>query len=362
MRIFVSLLSAFLLINYNNVVLAENFYLHSGRNKGTLRLELDNDFVWDKDSNFTNGWSLQYHTVRYRDWKEARGPEFIKWVGRNFPTLDNADSIVRNSHGIGQNMITPGDLKAEVPMEGDLPYAGTLTYSLSWQTFNRQTARILQMSIGVLGEPSLAEQFQKFVHNGLGLATNPKGWETQRDTEPIINISYLYALRLAHLGDYNNDWAGQLTLAPSASLGNLFTGADLILALRFGWNILEGFNAYPAPPGRGLFQASYLPKPPSASAHGIEVIMGVRATAIAYSVIYDGSIISGDDREVARNNSYFTAGVGIYYHYYDLFSIRAAIEKSTDLLKEDAIPQPPPDREKTKADVSFGSLIIDFHF
>lgn len=362
MRIFMGLLSAFFLINFNNVVFAENFYLDSDRNKGTLRFELDNDMVWKKDSNFTNGWSLQYHTVRYKNWKEARLPRFIKWVGKHFPTLDNDDSIVRNSHGIGQNMITPGNLNAEVPQEGDLPYAGTLTYSLSWQSFNRQTARNLQMSIGVLGEPSLAEQFQKFVHNDLGLGDNPKGWDTQRDTEPILNIGYQYALRLGHLGDYNNGWAGQLTLAPSASLGNLFTAAELILALRFGWNILEGFNAYPAPPGRGLFQASYLPKKPSASPHGLEIILGARGTGMAYSVIYDGSIITGDDRSVDRNNFFFTGSVGIYYHFYDNFSIHATIEKSTNLLKEDSIPDPPPGRKKTEADVSFGSLIIDFHF
>ena len=213
-----------------------------------------------------------------------------------------------------------------------------------------------------MGEPSLAEQFQKFVHNDLGRGEDPKGWDTQRDTEPIFNIGYQYSLRLAHMGDYNNGFAGQVSLSPSGSLGNLFTAAELTLALRFGWNILEGFNAYPAPPGRGFFQASYLPKPASVSPHGVEVILGARGSGLAYSVIYDGSIISGDDRDVDRNNFFFTIGAGIYYHYYDVFSIRVAIERSTDILKEDSIPNPPHGEEKTKADVSFGSLIVDFHF
>jgi len=196
----------------------------------------------------------------------------------------------------------------------------------------------------------------------MGLGDDPKGWDGQRDTEPILNIGYQYAWRLAHLGDYNNGFAGQLTVAPSASLGNLFTAAELILALRFGWNILEGFSTYPAPPGRGLFQASYLPKPASASPHGIEVILGVRGTGLAYSVIYDGSILTGDDRDVDRNNFLFSGGVGLNYHYYDVLSIRATLEKSTNLLKEDSIPDPPPGRVKTKGDVSYGSLIIGFHF
>jgi hypothetical protein len=90
--------------------------------------------------------------------------------------------------------------------------------------------------------------------------------------------------------------------------------------------------------------------------------LGARGSGLAYSVIYDGSITTEDDRDVDRNSFFFTAGAGIYYHYYDVFSIRATIEKSTDILKEDSIPHSPPGREKTNADVSFGSLIIDFHF
>jgi lipid A 3-O-deacylase len=357
-----SLLVLLLILLLCDELLAGEFYLDSPRNEGILRVEIDNDVVWGADSGFTNGWSIQYHTVSYREWDNAETLGFVKWVGKHFPTLDDKDSIVRNSHGIGQNMITPGDIEAEVPQEGDLPYAGTLTYSLSWQSFNRKKASNLQLTVGVLGEKSLAAQFQKFAHNNLELGTNPEGWDTQRDAEPILNIGYQYAWCLANLGEYQNDWAGQLTLAPSASLGNLFTAVDLIAAFRFGWNMPEGFDTYPAPPGRGFFQSSYLPKPSSASPHAFEIIMGARGTGLLYSVIYDGSFITDDDREVKRNGYYFSAGIGIVYHYYDFLSIRATVEKSTNLLDEDSLPIPPPDRNKTNADVSFGSLIVDFCF
>jgi len=171
---------------------------------------LDNDIVWNKDSNFTSGWSLQYHTVRYKSLKEAREPRFIKWVGKHFPTLDKADPIVCNSRGIGQNIITPGIL----------PPQATISVS-SWF-----------------------------------------------------------------------------------------------------WSNLGG--------------------------------TGNRNT---YSVIYDGNIITGDDRDVDRNNFFLTGGVGIYYHYYDIFSIHATINPFTNLLKEDSIPDPHPGRVKTEADVSFGAFI-----
>lgn len=362
MKISIALLALILLNLMCDILFADEFYLDSPRNKGLLRIEIDNDLVWGDDSSFTNGTSIQYHTVGYGGWDKAETLGLVKWIGKHFPTLDDNDNIVRISHGIGQNIITPSDLEAKIPQKGDLPYAGTLTYSLSWQSFNRKKASNLQVSVGVLGEESFAGELQNFVHNDLIRGADPQGWDTQRDTEPILNIGYQYAWCLANLGEYQNDWAGQLTLTPSASLGNLFTAVELIAAFRFGWNILEGFNTYPAPPGRGFFQSSYLPKPSSASPHAIEIIMGARGTGLLYSVIYDGSFITDDDRDVARNGYYFSVGLGIAYHYYDFFSIRATVQKTTDLLDEDSLPTPPSGSDKTKADLSFGSLLVDIRF
>jgi hypothetical protein len=214
----------------------------------------------------------------------------------------------------------------------------------------------------LLGKESFAEQFQKVVHNDLGRGDDPRGWDTQRDTEPIINLGYEHPWRLASLGNYTNDWAGQLTLTPSVSIGNLFTGAEVGLALRFGWNMFEGFNTYPAPPGRGFFQAAYLPKPSVASPHGFEFVLGARVIGLGYSVIYDGSFLTEDDRDIDRNRFVATSGVGIFYHNYSRFSIRITLQKSTNLLHEESLPISESGENITNADVSYGSLIIDFYF
>jgi hypothetical protein len=351
-----------LLIYFNTTVFAEDFYLDSPRNKGTLRFEIDNDSIVDEDSNFSNGWSIQYHSVRYASWEETKAPGFVKWVGKHFPTLDDDDSIVRYGQGIGQNMVTPGDLDAEIPQEGDLPYAGTLTYTLNWQSFNRQTASSFQVSVGVLGEESYADEFQEFFHDDLGLGDVPQGWDTQRDTEPIVNVAYQHVWRLAHMGQYHNGWAGQFVLGPSVLLGNLFTAVELGFALRFGWNMLEGFNTFPAPPGRGFFQAYHLPKPSSASPHGVEFVLGARASGLIYSVLYDGSEITDDERDVEREDFVFSGLIGLNYHYYDRFSIRVSLLLASDLLDEDELPDPLPGREQTGNDNSFGTFLFDFHF
>ncbi len=365
-RVFVKAFNAwlvgFLLLHATQVLAAEDFYLDSQRNNRTLRIEMDNDVAWKSDSGFTNGWSIQYYTPCKANWEDVYTLEPIKWVGKHFPMLNDKDGIVRLGHGVGQNMVTPEDLEAEVPAEGDLPYAGSLTYTLSLQNFNRRKASTFQVSVGVLGPSAFAEQFQKFVHNDLGVATNPNGWDTQRKTEPILNLGYQYAHCLASMGEYHDGWAGQLILSPSASLGNMLTAAELLAAFRIGWNMLEGFTSYSAPPGRGFFHAAYLPKPASACPHAIEFVLGGRATALAYAVIYDGSLITSDDRDVERRYWLFSAGIGLYYHYYDYFSIRATLQRSTDLLYSEFLPQSSSGDGKTNTDVSFGSLIIDFHF
>lgn len=355
------MMALWLVIN-TSILFAADFNLDSPDNKGTFRFEIDNDAIWGEDSNFSNSWSLQYHTVRYATWEETRAPGFIQWVGSHFPTLGDDNSTVRNGHGIGQDIFTPADTGNPNPLPGDLPYAGTLTYTLNWQRFNRETASSFQVTAGVLGDESGADWLQETFHEKSGLATLPQGWDTQRDTEPILNLAYQYLWRLARFGEYTNGWVGQLSLSPGAQLGNLFTAAEVGVTFRFGWNMPEGFSALPAPAGRGFFSDYHLPKPSAASPHGAELVLGVRATGILYSVLYDGSLITDDDREVDREDYLFTGLIGLNYHYYQFLSIRLALVKTSNLLIEASLPPPRPGEDKTRADNSFGTLMIDFYF
>lgn len=74
---------------------AGDYHLDSPRNTGLLRLELNNDIVFGDDSQFSNGFSLQYHTRRYSRWEESMAPGWVKWVGDHFPSLGDEDAIVR---------------------------------------------------------------------------------------------------------------------------------------------------------------------------------------------------------------------------------------------------------------------------
>lgn len=362
MKFLVPSLLLVLTICFVNGSMAADFNLDSPYNKSVWRFEINNDIIFNSDSNFTNGWSLQYHTRGYESWAETQAFDWVKGIGRSFPTLNDEGSIVRYGQGIGQNLITPGDITNPNPDPEDLPYAATFHYTLNWQSYNPESARTFQVTAGVLGEEAFGEDVQTFVHNDLGMGDTPRGWHTERDSEPILNLGYQYLRRVAKFGDYDEDWAGQLMLGTSFHLGNLATLADVSFAFRYGWNMMEGFSAYPTPPGRGMFSAYQVPKSASSSPHGFEFILGIRGTALGYSVLYDGSFITDDEREVGREDFYASAGLSLNYHHYDMFSVHLGLLATTDILDDSDLPQPPPGGQKTRNDTSYGTLMIDFRF
>ena len=327
-----------------------------------MRLELNNDLFFADDSQFSNGFSLQYHGLCYDTWGESRAPAWVKWVGEHFPTLNDGDTVVRYGQGVGQNLVTPADIQAEVPLEGDIPYAATLTYSLGWQSFNDAKASVFQATVGVMGEEALGKQVQKFVHNDLGAGDDPKGWATQRDSEPILNLSYEHLRSLVRFGETDGGWAGRLEAGPAVHVGNLLTAVEAGGLFRWGWNIPKGFAAAPAPPGRGLFKAINLPKPESVSPHAWEVVLGARASGMLYSVLYDGSFITDDDRDVERKACIFSGGIGFNYYHYDRFTVRLLFLMNSDVIDEDSIPDPGPGIEKTDPATSYGSIMLEFPF
>ncbi len=363
MRWFASILITVLLTHFGYTALfADDFYLDRSVYKNTLRFEIDNDVLLNEDSNFSNGWSFQYHSACYASWEDTGAPKFVNWVGNHLPSFGDDESIVLYGQGVGQNMITPGDLTNPNPPPGDLPYAGTLTYTLNWQKFNQRSAQIFQATVGILGKESLAQQFQEIVHENLGLGESPQGWDSQRDTEPILNLAYAHFYSLMHIGSYTDGWAVQLSLAPAAYLGNLSTAVEMGLGIRFGWNMQEGFNAFPAPPGLGFYTNMLIPKPEVSSPHGVELVIEGKATGLIYSVVYDGSVITSDDRNIDYENFVVSGMIGLNYHYYRFFSIRLAFVQETDLLIEDSLPPTQPGDEKTRLDNSYSTFMIDFHF
>jgi len=133
----------------------------------SIIVELENDIFTGSDKRYTHGTRITYeHNDLY-------------W-------------------SIGQNIYTPEDITLEVPAVDDRPYAGVLYLSLHGTKFTedgRTTSGYskrfhqLNVSIGIVGDYSLADKTQIFVHSLID-SREPKGWDYQVDDMFLLQADF----------------------------------------------------------------------------------------------------------------------------------------------------------------------------
>ena len=168
---------------------------------GTLRLE--NDLFTGTDRNYTNGVAL---TVVSRDLQGALRPEclpqpiawyarFIGWADPEFWRNSGARSASQNIVvRFGQSMYTPEDKTRTDLIADDRPYAGLLYLGLAWNRRTHPEAAsyemldVRELTLGVIGPWSLAEQSQDLVHRVRGIERF-RGWDNQLRNEPAFQMA-----------------------------------------------------------------------------------------------------------------------------------------------------------------------------
>lgn len=139
-------------------------------------------------------------------------------------------SITTYGWGLMQVMYTPNQLKTPFPVEGDYPYAGGLFVAHTFHSANPIKKLNLQSEIilGVMGGPSLAEGFQKFIHRTFGFIT-PRGWDSQLPTDLLLNYNFTAEKQLASAGELLDVSAGS-----TLSAGTMQNYGHVYGLLRFG--------------------------------------------------------------------------------------------------------------------------------
>ncbi len=257
-----------------------------GVERATWRFEFDNDFFFNKDNKLSSGWSLQKHSAIAGSWEALQDvPGFVRCWGKNIPTLTDERLFYRAGIAIGQVIQTPDDLSRSDLIKDDVPYAGVLTLQATWYAFNDDEFRGFEIVAGVAGPPSLAEQTQKTIHQLID-SGDPKGWDNQISTEPVINFNYMRKQKIWRRGNP----AGFLfdtAINGNVGLGNLFTQASASLEMRFGYNMPGGFVYIPDPIGLSMhYRASLTPPDSSSSFYGSLVLRG---TGFAHNIFLDGN-------------------------------------------------------------------------
>jgi len=295
----------------------------------TLRLE--NDLFTGTDRNYTNGVAL---ILVSRDLQDTLRPEClpgpIAWYAR---FLGWADSGFRHEPGIrpasqnivvrlGQSMYTPGDKARTDPVSHDRPYAGLLYLGLAWnrralpEDANHEILDTRELTLGVIGPWSLAEQSQNLVHRVRGIERF-HGWDNQLRNEPAFQMAMERKYKPYTDGAVRSGWNSDLIGSYSLRVGNIETSAGAGVELRTGWNIPNDFGSYPIRPGAENRPPSELaelrttePESARAPKPGAHLFVNLEARAVAWDFSLDGNLFR-HGHHVRRQPLIAQAAVGI---------------------------------------------------
>jgi len=253
--------------------------------RGTLSLVFENDIFYGADRNYTNG-------VR-ASWLSGPGspPDLALRAAHWFPLFPDG-SAVRTVYAVGQNMYTPDDIRLRDPPLDDRPYAGWLYATIGLIAETGSQLDQLDLTLGVVGPASFAEETQKFVHSITG-SDNPNGWHTQLKNEPGIVLTYQRNWR-SYVSETLLGFSFDVTPHAGGALGNVFTYADSGLTVRFGNNLPLDYGPpriQPSLPGSGFFLAQ--------DGLGWYVFAGVEGRAVARNIFLDGNTFR-DSRSVDK--------------------------------------------------------------
>lgn len=150
--------------------------------KWAFSVTWENDYFAKSDDNYTNG-------VRF-SWlsPETTTPHWIEKVADASPFFNELGNK-RISYSLGQNMYTPEDILTPTLLPNERPYAGWLYGSTGLISDTGEVLERMELTIGMVGPSSLAEQTQEIVHKGVGVAV-PWGWDNQLKDEPGIILAY----------------------------------------------------------------------------------------------------------------------------------------------------------------------------
>ncbi len=268
-------------------------------------LGFDDDVFGGSDDFFTAGWSLQRHSSAVDSWDGLNLSRPSRWIADFVPGLSGGDGRrVRKGIGLNQIIQTPEDLSRTDLIQDDVPYAGVLGVANSWMVLDNDGLNAFQIYLGMLGPASMAEQVQCFVHSDLGFGEDPMGWDNQLGNEPIVNLNYALARKIAGTGGERKGLGADLSYTGNLGLGNLFTHAQIGLEARLGWRLPEGFAPLPDVIGRGIIMDPVLDGPlPGETRFYFSAV--ARNSLMAYTALLDGNLFQDShsvdyDRYVAQ--------------------------------------------------------------
>lgn len=262
-------------------------------------MQWDNDLLTGTDNGYTNGARIAYTKELSPD-SSQHG--FLQNSLRRLTGADRSDRLsdfrfrdtgeLRFQYGIvlTQLMFTPEENEALLPPAGERPYAGWLGLEFSLQASAGDSASTTTLSIGTTGQPSYAEDLQKWMHQNVSDSPIFQGWDSQAPSELTINLHFDHKQRLTFL-DASGGWPLEFDgfYEWGGTLGNFRTSAYMGSLIRFGHNLPA---RYATPRVQlGSFTETIFDTADTADEDfSLYGFAGIRGYAVAHDISLDGPL------------------------------------------------------------------------
>ncbi len=250
----------------------------------------ENDIFGGTDKHYTNAFRITWLSPDVTEYDEdKRLPRWGLPLIRKIPLI-NRPGFQRNvGLSIGQNIYTPEHLYRRDLIKDDRPYAGWSYFSLTFHVKNKVLLDTFEITVGMVGPSSLAEETQKIIHQWLS-SDDPKGWDNQLKDELGFVISWQRNWRLVNVG-LGDGFGFDFIPRVGGALGNVATFANMGGEIRIGYNIPLDFGTSLIRPGSGIDAPadSDDPRIRPRRNFGLHLFADVEGRAVARNIFLDGN-------------------------------------------------------------------------
>ena len=265
----------------------------SGKDLNTFSFYLENDYFGGGDGEYSNGLKLTWSSAIKDQYPKDVWPH--RWLYpllKHVPFEKYPDRKKNITFSFGQNIFTPEDIEAEDVVKDERPYAGITYMSVGFHSRLERQMDTVEVSMGLVGPGSYAEECQKAVH-GIFDDIQPNGWDNQLDNELVLEIMYEHKKKITQSG-IGSGFGYDLILNTGAGLGNALIYYNLGLAYRIGWNIPNDFGILPIRTVSS-FNGSVENNDSGSSQYrklGAQLFISAEGRAILHNIFLDGNTFS----------------------------------------------------------------------
>ncbi|MBE2286004.1 MAG: lipid A deacylase LpxR family protein [Prosthecobacter sp.] len=255
---------------------------------GALTIYVENDTFSNTDQDYTSGVRVSWTSPSLRHFADDSSAGGIASFFDDAPLMGDSSYDRNVAISIGQSIFTPVDVRNPNLVVSERPYAAWLYAGLGLVWKKPHVKNTLLFNLGVVGPWALGEQAQHAVHEALG-QRSPEGWNHQLRNEVGINIAYERKWRLRDRYDRNGvNW--DFLPYIGASLGNVYTHANLGGEFRLGWNLPDDFGT------GAISDSANTPTPlegvaaqPWANRFGCHLFLRAEGRAVLRNIFLDGN-------------------------------------------------------------------------